>query len=196
LPSLQVVAQTYNRAAAGQPQIVNGQGPNPYFVGGYGTALGQIFRRNFPNNQASLNFSIPLWNRQAQGDYGIDQLQLRQSEVSGQRSMNQIMVDISNQVSALRQSRARYSAAANTRTLQQELLAAEQKRFSFGSATSADLIAAQRSLVAAQISEVNALATYARARVSLDQVLGETLENNHISLEEGLNGQVRPAPAN
>ncbi|MGA2591344.1 MAG: hypothetical protein ABSH32_15600, partial [Bryobacteraceae bacterium] len=44
--------------------------------------------------------------------------------------------------------------------------------------------------VTAQISEVNAMATYARARVSLDQVLGESLERNNISLDEGLSGKV------
>jgi hypothetical protein len=52
------------------------------------------------------------------------------------------------------------------------------------------LIVDQRTLVAAQISEVNAMANFARARVSLDQVLGETLEKNRISLDEGLNGRV------
>ncbi len=41
-----------------------------------------------------------------------------------------------------------------------------------------------------QISEVNALAAYAHARVSLDQTLGETLERNNVSLEEGLSGRV------
>jgi outer membrane protein TolC len=130
-------------------------------------------------------------NRQAQGDYGIDQLQYRQSQVSSQRDTNQIVVDISNQLSALRQSRARYSAARQTRILQEELLASERKKFSYGISTFNDIIIDQRVLVTAQISEVNASITYARARVSLDQVLGETLERNHVSLDEGLTGQVR-----
>ena len=42
----------------------------------------------------------------------------------------------------------------------------------------------------AQISEVNALAAYAQARASLDHMLGDTLEKNNISLDEGLNGRV------
>jgi len=192
LPNLQVQLQTYNRGVAGTPQIVNGVGPNPYFIGGYGTALGQIFRRDFPNEQASVNFSMSLRNRQAQGDYGIDQLQYRQSQVSSQRDTNQIVVDISNQLSALRQSRAKYSAARQTRILQEQLLESERKKFSYGISTFNDIIADQRILVGAQISEVNASATYARARVSLDQVLGESLEKNNISLEEGLTGAVRP----
>ena len=44
--------------------------------------------------------------------------------------------------------------------------------------------------MAAQLSEKNALASYAHARIALDQVLGETLEKNHITLEEGMAGKV------
>src|ERR1035441_4164679 len=186
LPSLQVQLQTYNRGAAGAPQ----NAPDPYFIGGYGTALKQIFRRDFPSEKGQLSLSIPVRNRQAQGDYGIDQLQFRQSQVGSQRDTNQIVVDISNQLSALRQSRAKYSAARQTRILQEELLASERKKFSYGISTFNDIIIDQRALVAAQISEVNASITYARARVSLDQVLGETLEKNNISLDEGLSGNL------
>ena len=186
LPTLQVQLQTYNRGAAGAPQYQ----PNPYFIGGYGTALQQIFRRDFPSEQGSLSLSIALRNRQAQGDYGIDQLQYRQSQVGSQRDTNQIVVDISNQLSALRQSRAKYSAAKQTRVLQEELLAAERKKFSYGISTFNDIIIDQRALVTTQIAEVNAAIAYARARVSLDQVLGETLEKNNISLDEGLAGKV------
>lgn len=184
LPNLTLQLQTYNRGAAGTPQL----NPNPYFVGGYGTALKQILRRDFPNETGSLGLAITVRNRQAQGDYGIDQLQYRQSQVSTQRDTNQIVVDISNQASALRQSRAKYAAARETRVLQEELLEVERKKFSYGISTFNDLIIDQRLLVAAQISEVSAMAAYARARVSLDQVLGETLEKNHISLDEGLSG--------
>ena len=186
LPNLILQAQTYNRGASGSPQYQ----PNPYFVGGYGTALAQIFRRDFPNEAGSIGLSIPLGNRQSQGDYGIDQLQFRQSQVSTQRDTNQIVVDVSNQLSALRQSRAKYLAAKQTRTLQEELLASERKKFSYGISTFNDIIADQRTLVSAQLAELSALATYAHARVSLDQVLGETLEKNNITLDEGLTGQV------
>jgi outer membrane protein len=191
LPSIQVNAQTFNRGVAGTPQV-NGSGvpPNPYFVGGYGTALGQIFRRNFPNYSGGVSISAPLGNRTAQGDYGIDQLQYRQSQLSSQRDVNAIVVDISARMAALRQSRARYTAAVNTRALQEQLLAADRSKFSSGMATFTDIINDQRALVVAQISEVNALAAYAHARVSLDQTLGETLERNGVTLEEGLSGKV------
>ena len=190
LPSLQVTAQTFNRGAAGTPQASSGSNPNPYFSGGYGTALGQILRRNFPNYSAGVSFSAPIGNRQAQGDYGIDQLQFRQSQVTSQRDINAIVVAISARMSALRQARSRYSAALNTRALQEQLLAADRTKFASGIATFNDIINDQRALVTAQISEVNALASYAHARVSLDQTLGETLERNGVTLDEGLMGKV------
>jgi outer membrane protein TolC len=189
LPTLQGTFQTYNRGAAGAPQAASGVAPNPQQVGGYGSALGQVFRRDYPNTQASVYLSIPLNNRQAQGDYGVDQLQLRQSDLSGARDNNQIVVDISNQMSALRQARSRYAAASNTRALQEQLLEADQKRFASGSATLSDLVTDQRNLAVAQLSEITAMATYAHARVALDQVLGETLEKNGVSFENALAGK-------
>ena len=192
LPTLGVVAQTYNRGVAGTPQASGGT-PNPYFVGGSAKALGQILRRDFPNESASVYVSAPLGNRQAQADYGIDQLQLRQAAVQGQRNTNQIAVDISNQVIALRQARSRFAAAVNTRELQEQLLKAEQEKFAFGKTTITGLITTQRALVTARTAEITALATFAHARVSLDQVLGETLETNHVLVDQAMAGSVAAA---
>ena len=188
LPSLSATVQTFDRGVAGSPQASGGT-PNPYFVGGYGSALGQIFRRNFSNNYASVSFSAPLHNRQAQGDYGIDQLQYRQQQVSGLRDNNRIVVDVASGVAAVRQARSRYQTAKNTRQLQEQLLEAEQKR-SYGPQTFTYIMTDQRALIAAQLSEGNAAAAYVRARIALDQVLGETLEKNRITLDEGLSGHV------
>ena len=91
---------------------------------------------------------------------------------------------------ALQQARARYSTAVNTRKLQEQVLEDDRKKFTFGTATFSTLIIDQRTFVAAQLTEVTALGAYARARTSLDQVIGETLEKNNISLEEGIGGNV------
>ena len=39
-------------------------------------------------------------------------------------------------------------------------------------------------------SETQAMANYTHARISLDQAVGTTLEVNHISLDEALEGQL------
>jgi outer membrane protein TolC len=188
LPTLFAVGDALNRGSSGTATV---PGVNPSFVGGYGTSLGQIVRRDYPSEYILLYLSsLPINNHQAQADYGIEQLQLQASQLTGQRDNNNIAVNVSNQVINLQQARARYSAAVNTRKLQEQVVADDNKKFTFGTATFGTLIVDQRVLVAAQLTEVTALGNYARARVSLDQVLGETLEKNHITLEEGLQGKV------
>jgi outer membrane protein len=191
LPILQLIGAISESGLSGKnnPQP-GGIAADPYYVGGLGNALGQVFRNNFPNRRAAVLFEGLFHNRVAQGDYGIDQLQLRQNEMVTRRSMNQLVVDISNQVIALRQARSRYSAAVDTRVLDEQLLEKEQRKFSLGASTINDLVVVQRSLAAARAAEVGALGAYSRARVSLDQVLGETLEKNNVSVSGALEGRV------
>jgi outer membrane protein len=58
-----------------------------------------------------------------------------------------------------------------------------------GGSSIEQVVAAERSLAPAQYAEVATLASYSRARVGLDQVLGQTLEANHVSVEEALGGR-------
>ncbi|MGA2212429.1 MAG: TolC family protein, partial [Bryobacteraceae bacterium] len=193
LPSLQGIAAVSASAISGQatlPVIVDGKTytADPYYVGGLGNALGQVFRDNFPTHRAAILFQGTLGNHVAQGDYGVEQLQLRQGDLVERRNQNQLVVDISNFVVALRQARSRYTQAVDSRKLQQELLEKSQQSFSFGAATISDVAAAQTTLVAAQETEVATLSAYSHARIALDQVLGQTLETNHVSVERALKG--------
>ena len=186
LPNMQGFAATYNSGLAGQSHPTQGLAPDPYFVGGLGTALGQVFRRNFPNERAGTFLQVPFDNHIAQADYGVDQLQLKQSELSARKDQNQLVVDISSQLIALRQARARYSTATATRGLDEQLLEKELQNFKLGGSTINDLITAQRSLLAAQAVEVQALSAFSHARVALDQVIGGVLETYHVSVDDAL----------
>ncbi len=188
LPNAQGFVTARDSGLAGTPNYAAGV-PLPSIVGGLGTAMGQVFRRDFPSQQGGGYIVGTFGNHVAQGDYGIDQLQLRQTQLSGRRDLNQLVVDISNQMVALRQARSRYSAAVDTRTLQEELLQKEEQAFSLGSAGINDVVVVQRSLAAARFAEVAALGTYARARVALDQVIGDTLAKNHVSVDDALEGR-------
>lgn len=202
LPTLVGFAAESTSGLAGKAQAVtvpNPTGPpttqtaNKYFVGGIGNALGQVFQRDFPTNTAGVYFAAPLRDRQAQADYGIDQLQLRQTQLGVQKDLKQAQVDVMNAVVALRQSRARYDAAVRSRILAQQLLDAEQKKYALGASTPYNVIQQQRDLATAQSTEIGALVTYSNARVSLDQALGTTLESNHISIAEARAGKVAQA---
>jgi outer membrane protein TolC len=168
--------------------------PDPYFVGGIRTALGQTVRRDFPSESAGGVFVPTLRNRQAQSDYAVDQLTYRQTQLQSKRDFNQVTVDVSNQVTALRQARVRYSAAVRNRVLEQQLLDAEQKKFRLGASTTELVVQQQRDLATAQSTEVASLAAYSNARVALNQTVGTTLQVNNVSLQEALTGRVgRPS---
>jgi outer membrane protein len=169
--------------------------PPPQLIGGIGNALGQMFRRDFPSQSATVYFSpSTIRNRQAQGDDALDRLSLRQTALQNQRTINQVSVDASNEAIALQQAHAKYLAALKNRELQEQLLQAEQRKFSLGASTSFLVVQQQRDLATAQSTEVAALVSYSTARVALDQTLGLTLKDNHISVSEAQVGVVnRPS---
>jgi outer membrane protein TolC len=152
--------------------------------------LGQIFDRNFPSYTAALSFSIPLRNRQAQADYASSQLEIRQNELNLQKQLNQIRVDVQNAVIGLQQARVRYDSAVKARILQQQTLDADKKKYTLGASTVYQVVSDQRDLATAETTEVEALANYSHARIALDQAVGTTLEQNHVSLPEALAGKV------
>jgi outer membrane protein TolC len=184
LPSLQVYAASTNAGQTGQP--VPGANADPYFVGGAGAALGQVFRRNFPNERVGVRFSASLENAQAQADHAIDQLTHRQTQLSAQKTFNQLAVDVSSQVMALEQARAQYRAALEHRTILEKLLQGEERKFQMGTSAIATVVQARRDLATAQSSELAAAAAYMHNRIALDQGLGLTLEANHISVEDAV----------
>jgi outer membrane protein TolC len=198
LPSWQVFGGQSQTGLAGVPRFLvtrtGVQTADPYFVGGMTDALGQVFRRNFPSERAGTFFQAQIGNRQAQADAGIDQLQLRQTQLTTQKSLNQVQVDVLNSVIALQQARARYDAAVQNRILQRKLFESEQEKFTFGASIPYNVVQQQRDLMAALFAETSALVTYSNARIALDQAVGTTLESNHISIGEARAGKVaRPS---
>jgi outer membrane protein TolC len=182
LPNLGVSASTTNYGQAGK--AVPGQTPTPYFVGGVGNALGQMFRRNFPNERVGVSYSAPLGNVQAQADHAIDVLSQRQAELTSERTRHDLAVNISSQVLALQQARSRYKAATESRGLLERLLQGEEKKWVAGASTIATVVQARRDLANAQSNELAAAAAYVHGRIALDQELGRTLDVNQVSVED------------
>jgi outer membrane protein len=195
LPTLQAFADVSNNALTGSPNAVIGASgvPDPFVVGGYSNLLAQIFRRNYPNYSVGFSLNIPFRNRAAQADYVADQLTLRQAELQLQRSISQVRVDVKNAVIGLQQARVRYETAVATRVLAQQTLDAERKKFQFGTSSIPLVVQAQRDLNNDQSAEVQAMANYTHARIAFDEAVGQTLEQNGISMEEANSGQVARA---
>lgn len=197
LPSLDVQASFQNNALSGSLNTVPtppGQlpiirNPDPYFLGGYGNTLAQIFRRNFPDYSVGFQLNIPIRNRTAQADYIRDQLQFRQQELNAQRQVNDVRVNVQNALTAVIQAKARYQAAVKERVLQEQTLDAENKKYALGASTAFQVVQTQRDLAQAQASEVSALAGYSRARVQLDLQTAQILSKYRVELADAKAGK-------
>jgi len=190
-PTLQAFAELTSNGLSGELTALGAGAPGAdYLAGGYGNLLAQIARRNFPNYSAGFSLNIPLRNRAAQSDYATSELELRQNQLNLRKNTNQVTVDVQNAVIGLQQARVRYDAASKARELQEQTLAADQRRYALGAATVFQVVQDQRDLATSQSTEVQALANYTHARISFDQALGNTLEVNHISLDEAMKGRL------
>ena len=190
LPSLTGSGYVMNRGISG---FQNPNAPYPAVpsqIGGNTTALGQLFAGDYKTRSAGVNFRGVVKNRDQQADFGIDQLQLRQGDLIEMKNHNDMVVAISNGAIAVRQAALRYHNGVSTRELQQDLLDKEEQKFRLGSSTIDLVIAAGRTLISAQYTELAARTAYARARIGLDQTLGTTLETYHVSVDQALKGTV------
>ena len=192
-PTLQAFAELTNNGLTGD-LAPGASALNLPFSGGYGNLLGEIFRRNYPNYSAGFSLNIPLRNRAAQSDYVTSLIEIRQDELTLQKSVNQVRVDVQNAVIGLQQARARYDASVQARVLASQTLDADQKKLNLGATTAFQVVQDQRDFANSQSSEAQAMANYSHARIQFDQALGTTLEVNNVSMNEALQGKVTSVP--
>ena len=193
-PDLSFVASATNTGLAGSANPLDG-GAIPAFIGGFGSTLEQIFRRNYPTYGAGIQLNLPLRNRVAQADYVRDELQLRQTEIQRQQLINLARLEVEDALIAFNRLRAAYAAAVDTTRYQEQSLAAEQDKFDVGLSTTFLIIQYQSQVAQARSTEVAARGAYAKARVTLDHALGMSLDYNNISIEDTYRGRMSAPPA-
>ena len=86
------------------------------------------------------------------------------------------------------------SGRHKARILQEQTLDAEQKKYAAGASVIYNVILTQRDLATARQSELAAEAAYAKSKVELERVTGQTLNHNGISLREAFQGWYRVPP--
>ena len=174
-PTLQAFAELTNNGLTGRPDGLSARCSRA-FRGLSGGRLRESAGADFPPQLSQLlggiSLNIPLRNRAAQSDYVTSLIEIRQNELNLQKQINQVRVDVQNAVIGLQQARARYDAAVQGRTLSQQTLDADQKKYELGAGTPYQVVQDQRDLASAQSSEEQAMANYSHARIALDQALG------------------------
>jgi outer membrane protein TolC len=189
LPEFDLVGVLQNNGLSGTtgPGLVNAY---PGFNGGYGTALEQVFARNYPTYGIGVQLTLPIHNRVAEADLARDEIQVKQQKVRVAQLQNEARLEVEDALIAMRRARASYQAAVEARRFQAESLAAEQAKFEIGTSTSFFVIEYQSLLAQAKSTEIAAQSSYVKARAALQRATGTILDQNHISFDNAVKGKM------
>ena len=190
LPQLNVYANVQTRGVAEQPyEQLGTQGTSlptlPLTFATGGLRVSTIY-------QAGIQLNLPLRNRLAESDAARDTIQVRQVQARTEKLEDQIREDIENAQIAVETSFAAYQAAKASRGYQQQLLQADRDRVEFGQSTPLQVVQDTAFLSQARATEIAARSNYKKARIELDHQLGDLLEKNGITLDDAVQGQVKP----
>jgi len=159
-------------------------------MSGLTDAFNEFVHNEFPDYAVALSLSIPIRNRQAEGDAARALLTKRQDETRLQQTDNGVVVAVRNALIGLVQGKAAVDAAIKTRDFDQQTLDAEEKKLKLGASTIFNVVTDQTTLATAASAEVRAMANLIEAQVNLDSAMATTLETNHITIANAKMGIV------
>jgi outer membrane protein TolC len=136
----------------------------------FSDALRDVFANDFKTWSFSVNVSYPIGTSTADAAYAQARLQKQQDQTSLanlELAVTQSVRDAGRRVST---NLKRVEATRKAREFAEERLAADEKRFTVGLATTFELVQAQRDLARARQSELNATIDYNQSLVDFEAV--------------------------
>jgi HAE1 family hydrophobic/amphiphilic exporter-1 len=154
------------------------------FIGGYGTALGNMFKNQFRTWSVGVEVSLPLRNRTAKAQLGRALEVDRQLDLQTRALMQNIEVEVRNAVQSVETAKMRIDAAEAATKYARQQLEGEQKKFEAGLQSVFFVLQRQNQLSLALVSELQAKADYNISVANLHRVMSTTLSNNSIEVKQ------------
>jgi HAE1 family hydrophobic/amphiphilic exporter-1 len=154
------------------------------FIGGYGTALGNMFKNQFRTWTVGVEISLPLRNRQMKAQLGKALEADRQLDLQTRALLQNIEVEVRNAVQAVEMSKMRIDAAEAATIYARQQLEGEQKKFEAGLQAVYFVLQRQNQLSVALVNELQAKADYNISVANLHRVMSTTLSNNSIEVKQ------------
>jgi outer membrane protein len=156
--------------------------------------LNQLINSTNPDKGIGLSLNIPLRNRAAQAVQIRSELELRQAQMRQHQIENQVGIEVRSAQYAVQQNRASVDSAKAALDLARQSLDAEQKKYQFGTSTTTLVLQYQSQLATAESNLLNATVAYEKSRVELARSTGTLLDDNEISIDDAVRGQVTKMP--
>ena len=161
---------TYGMTAVGGPQFSEIDGVPVTTAGGYGEALGQIFRFNYPTWAVQAVASYTIGTSAAKARVASAKIQYEQTQAQIRARELQVATEVTNAALDVESALKRLDAARLTRELAEKQLEAEASKFEVGMSTNYQIVQFQRDLANARNSELRAVLDYQRALVEFERV--------------------------
>jgi HAE1 family hydrophobic/amphiphilic exporter-1 len=155
----------------------------PSLVGGYGTALSNLFAGSYPSVQAGISLDLTLRNRAAQANLAQSVIAQRRLKLEEARAEQGIEVQVRNALQALQSARQRIAAAEASARAAQEKLDSETRLYQSGESTNFLVLTRQNEYSDSRHREVVARLDANKAIARLRQAIGNTLEAYRIKLQ-------------
>ena len=149
---------------------------------GISEAFASLFRNQYPQWTAQMNFSYPLGTSSQEASVARARVQLTQVQAQLKQIELQIATDVTNAAVTVQSSVERVQASQAAREFAQKSLEAEQSKFEVGMSTNYNVIQSQRDLATAQNNELQAVLNYRKALVELERLQQTTLQNLNITV--------------
>lgn len=184
LPSLDLIGSFRLQGQGGTERISTFLG-GPISVtnpGGYGDALGDIFKADFPDWTVQLQLSYPLGQSAQKAAHARARLQVQQTRAQIRQIELRIAAEVTNAAVQIESVQERIAAARAARELAEEQLEAEESKFEVGTSTNFFVVQAQRDLATARDSELRAILDYQNAVIDFERVQQTSLSRAGISI--------------
>jgi HAE1 family hydrophobic/amphiphilic exporter-1 len=178
-----------NPLALATPTCVPNQPPPPSgclpsnLIGGYGSALGNLFKNDFRSWSVGVNINLPWRNRVAKANLAREIETDKQTDLQTRRMIQNIEAEVRNAVQSVETARMRIDAAKASREYAEKQLEGEEKKFQAGLSSTFLILTRQNELSQARFDEIRALADYNKAVVQLQRVISTTLSSNSIEIK-------------
>lgn len=137
---------------------------------GFGSVLGDVFGNAYPTWAVGVSFGYPLGTSASEANLARARLEQQQADGNLKNLELQVATQVRAAARQVQTNQQRVQAARAARSLQEQKLDAEEKKFAAGLSTNFQVIQAQRDLAVARTNEVQAIADYNKSLVDLEAV--------------------------
>src|SRR5262249_539434 len=155
---------------------------DPVFIGGYFTALSNMFSNSYPTWRVGINFSFPFRNRTASANLGRSLATSHQVDEQLRRQLQLIEAEVRNAYQAIQAANLRVDAARAARQYAEQQLSGEERKFAAGLSTTFLILQRQTDLSQARGVEARALTDYNKSVADLQLAISTTLSSNNIDI--------------